>query len=219
MLVIDETGKKIGVMLTRDAIKFAEERGLDLVEVGETADPPVAKLMDYGKFLYQKHKQEKEARKKSAGQKPIKEMKIGVKTEEHDLQTKLRHIKEFLEKGYKTKVIVMYRGREIAHPELGKELLNRVIQEMADYGAPEYVPKQEGRNLVTLLAPHSKQQLEKIRKQKEAEAQVEPESSGASAQSAQPTPLQGQTSAPPSQTAPSSPPLMGKDKRDNDLKQ
>jgi len=172
VLVIDEQGKKVGIMLTRDAVRLAEERGLDLVEVGESANPPVAKLMDYGKFLYQKHKQEKEARKKSAGQKPIKEMKIGVKTEEHDLQTKLRHIREFLEKGNKTKLIVMYRGREMAHPELGRQLLERLIQELADLGAPEYMPKLEGRNLVTMIAPHSKQMLEKIKKQKEAEAQA-----------------------------------------------
>lgn len=170
MLVIDDEGRKIGIMLSKDAIKFAEERGLDLVEVGEGADPPVTKVMDYGKFLYQKHKQEKEAKKKSAGQKPIKEIKIGIKTEEHDLQTKLRHIREFLERGNKTKLIVMYRGREMAHPELGRELLQRVIQLMSDFGATEYVPKQEGRNLVTILAPHSKQELERIRKAKEAAA-------------------------------------------------
>jgi len=169
--VIDESGRKIGIMLTRDAVNLAEERGLDLVEVGESADPPVTKMMDYGKFVYQKHKQEKEARKKSAGQKPIKEMKLGIKTDEHDLQTKLRHIREFMEKGCKTKVIVMYRGREMAHPELGRELLQRVLQEMADFGAPEYVPKQEGRNLVTIITPHSKQLLERIQKQKEADKQ------------------------------------------------
>lgn len=172
MLVIDDTGNKIGVMLTKDAIKLAEEKGLDLVEVGGSADPPVTKIMDYGKFLYQKHKQEKESRKKSksTGQKSVKEIKIGVKTEEHDLQTKMRHIKEFLEDGHKTKIVVMYRGREMAHPELGNELLRRVIQELALFGAPEYIPKQEGRNLVTMVAPHSKQQLDNIRKQREAEA-------------------------------------------------
>ena len=173
MLVIDEIGKKVGVMLTRDAIKFAEERGLDLVEVGSNADPPVAKVMDYGKFMYQRQKQEKESRKKSAGQKPIKEIKLGVKTEEHDLQTKIKHIKRFLSTGHKAKVVVIYRGREMAHPELGKELLNRIIQEVSELGQPEYIPKQEGYNLVTIIAPHSKPKTtvsEQIRKKTSPEA-------------------------------------------------
>lgn len=172
MLVIDETGQKIGIMLTKDAIKLAEERSLDLVEVGGNADPPVTRIMDYGKFVYQKHKQEKESKKKSGGQKSIKEIKFGIKTEEHDLQTKVRHIMEFLEDGHKTKVIVMYRGREMAHPELGKELLARVIGQISHLGAPEYLPKHEGRNLLTIVTPHSKQIQDKIKKQKEAEAKA-----------------------------------------------
>ena len=192
MLVIDEEGRKVGIMLSKDAIMLAEERGLDLVEVGEGADPPVCKVMDYGKFLYQKHKQEKEAKKKSAGQRPIKEIKIGIKTEDHDLQTKLRHIREFLERGSKTKIIVMYRGREMAHPELGRELLQRVIQELADFGAVEFIPKQEGRNLVTLIGPHSKQELERIRKLKEAEKQMKP---------GQTSPVPAQAASPPAQSA------------------
>ncbi len=171
VLVIDDQGNKIGIMLTKDAINLAEERGLDLVEVGESADPPVTKLMDYGKFVYQKHKQEKDARKKTSSQKPIKEIKLGIKTDEHDLQTKFRHIREFMEKGSKTKLIVMFRGREMAHPELGRELMQRVIQELADFGAPDYFPKQEGRNLVAVISPHSKQLIEKIQKQKELEKQ------------------------------------------------
>jgi len=169
VLVIDEKGEKIGVMLTRDAIKLAEEKELDLVEVGANADPPVAKIMDYGKFMYQKQKMEKESRKKSASQKPPKEIKIRVKTDEHDLQTKIRHIRRFLDQGNKAKVIIIYRGREMVHPELGRELLQRVIEEVSDLGHPEFIPKQEGYNLVTILAPLSEQQKEKLRKQKEAQ--------------------------------------------------
>jgi translation initiation factor IF-3 len=172
VLVIDETGQKVGVMLTKDAIKVAEERGLDLVEVGGNADPPVTKIMDYGKFVYQKHKQEKESKKKGVGQKSIKEIKFGIKTEAHDVQTKIKHILQFLEDGHKTKLIVMYRGREMAHPELGRELAAHVIEQISGLGAPEYNPKQEGYNLVTIVTPHSKQMLEKIRKQKEAEAKA-----------------------------------------------
>ena len=160
-------------MLTRDAVRLAEERGLDLVEVGGSADPPVTKVMDLGKFLYAKHKQEKESRKKSSGQKSIKEIKFGIKTEQHDLQTKVRHIEEFLQDGHKTKVVIMYRGREMAHPELGRELANRVLQQLAPFGAAEYMPRQEGYNLVTIVAPHTKQTLEKIRKQKEADEKAQ----------------------------------------------
>lgn len=191
MLVIDDTGQKVGIMLTKDAIKLAEERSLDLVEVGGNADPPVTKIMDYGKFLYQKHKQEKESKKKGIGQKSIKEIKIGIKTEEHDLQTKVRHILEFLKDGHKTKMIIMYRGREMAHPELGRELAARLIAMIADLGAPEYNPKQEGYNLVTIVTPHSKQMLEKIKKQKEADAKAA--ASQKAAHGSQPAPAQTAT--------------------------
>jgi translation initiation factor IF-3 len=200
VLVIDETGQKVGIMLTKDAIKLAEERSLDLVEVGGNADPPVTKIMDYGKFVYQKHKQEKESKKKGVGQKSIKEIKFGIKTEEHDLQTKINHIMGFLEDGHKTKVIVMYRGREMAHPELGRELATRVIAEIAHLGAPEYNPKQEGYNLVTIVTPHSKQMLDKIKKQKEAEAKAN--AAGGSAPPAKPKPAAAQTPA----AAPAQPP-------------
>jgi len=173
VLVIDENGNKIGVMLTKDAVRLAQERGQDLVEVGGTADPPVTKIMDLGKFLYQKNKQEKESRKKSPGQKSIKEIKFGIKTDRHDLQTKLRHIEEFLQDGHKTKVVVMYRGREMAHPELGRQVLARVLEQLAPYGVAEYAAKQEGRNLVTLVAPHAKQMIDKLKKQVAEKAEKE----------------------------------------------
>jgi len=173
VLVIDENGQKVGVMLTRDAIKLAEEKELDLVEVSPNADPPVAKIMDYGKFMYQRQKLEKESKKKSASQKPPKEVKIRVKTDEHDLQTKIRHIRRFLEHNHKAKVIIIYRGREMVHPELGKELLQRVIDEVSDLGQPEFIPKQEGYNLVTIIAPYSEEQKRKIQRQKEAQKAME----------------------------------------------
>ncbi len=179
VLVIDEDGTKIGVMLTRDALERAREKDLDLVEVAPKGNPPVARIMDYGKHLYQQQKREREARKKQASSQ-VKEIKLRIKTDEHDIQTKLRHMRRFLEHGDKVKLIVIYRGREMAHPELGDELLKRVIGEMEELGAAEYMPKREGRNLVTVVAPLSKSQIaarEKA-KQRAPQAQAAPASSG-----------------------------------------
>jgi translation initiation factor IF-3 len=186
LLVIDENGNKVGVMLARDALEMARERNLDLVEVAPQANPPVAKFMDYGKALYQKQKREREARKRQvSGQ--VKEVKLRIKTEEHDIQTKLRHMRRFLEHGDKVKLIVIYRGREMAHPELGEELLRRVIGEVENLGNAEYMPKREGRNLVTVIAPLSRAQIAAREKalQKKAQAGVladspGPESAGSS---------------------------------------
>lgn len=145
-------------MMSKDALEMARDRGLDLVEISPQSDPPVAKLMDYGKHLYQKHKREREAKKKTVSQQ-VKEIKLRIKTEEHDIQTKLRHMRRFLEHGDKVKLVVIYRGREMAHPELGDELLKRVIGEVENQGVPEYMPKREGRNLVTVISPLSKSQI------------------------------------------------------------
>jgi translation initiation factor IF-3 len=141
--------------------------------------------MDYGKFIYQRHKQDKESKKKGAGQKSIKEIKLGVKTEEHDLQTKVRHIMEFLADGHKVKLIIIYRGREMAHPELGRELLARVIQLVSENGAPEYAAKLEGHALVTILGPHSKQVLDRLKKDKEKEKKAAGEDAAAGRAEAQ----------------------------------
>jgi translation initiation factor IF-3 len=178
VLVIDENGQKIGVMLTRDAIEQAREKDLDLVEVAPKGNPPVARMMDYGKHLYQQQKRDREARKKQASA-HVKEVKLRIKTDEHDVQTKLRHMRKFLEHGDKVKLVVIYRGREMAHPELGDQLLKRVIEELEELGSPEYIPKREGRNLVTVIAPLSKAQMaarEKAVKPREA-AKAGPEES------------------------------------------
>jgi len=173
LLVIDENGSKVGIMLARDALEVAREKNLDLVEVAPQANPPVAKIMDYGKALYQKQKRDREARKRLvSGQ--VKEVKLRIKTEEHDIQTKLKHMRRFLEHGDKVKLIVVYRGREMAHPELGDKLLKRVIGEVENIGNAEYIPKREGRNLITVIAPLSKAQIAAREKALRRKAQETP---------------------------------------------
>ncbi len=142
-------------MTPAEALRLAEERGLDLVEVSPNADPPVCRLMDYGKFAYERAKREREARK---AQKTIevKEVRLRPKIGEHDLAFKLRDMRRFLASGNKVKVRVLFRGREAAHPEVGKELLDRLTAEMADVASVEQEPQVEGRTLVMLFAPLSK---------------------------------------------------------------
>lgn len=142
-------------MTPAEALRLAEERGLDLVEVSPNADPPVCRLMDYGKFVYERAKREREARK---AQKTIevKEVRLRPKIGEHDLAFKLRDMRRFLASGNKVKVRVLFRGREVAHPEVGKELLDRLAAEVADMAAVEQEPQVEGRTLVMLFTPLSK---------------------------------------------------------------
>lgn len=166
VLVIDNEGNKLGVMMTRDAISLANDRGLDLVEVAPKADPPVARVLDYGKYLYDQKKKQRDSKKKQA-QQQLKEIKLRTKTEDHDLQTKLKKGKEFLEKGDRVKIRIMYRGREMAHPELGKDVLERVVNELEPYGAPMDRATMQGRNLITVIAPYSKSQLKKREKEKQ----------------------------------------------------
>jgi len=154
--------------MTKDAITLAKDRGLDLVEVAPKADPPVTRVLDYGKYLYDQKKKERDSKKKQS-QQQLKEIKIRTKTEDHDLQTKLKKAKEFLEKDDRVKVRVMYRGREMAHPELGKDVLDRVIQELEPYGTPMDKPSMQGRNLITVISPYSKAQLKKREKEKQRE--------------------------------------------------
>ncbi len=151
--LIDEKGKQVGILSVSEALRMAEDAGLDLVEVSPTAEPPVCKLMDYGKYKYMMRKKAHEAKKKQSII-HVKEVKLSPKTEEHDLQFKLRNIKRFLEHGNKVKVGIFFRGREITHPELGVEMLKRVTEEIKDYGVVEQEPKLEGRNMSMLIAPH-----------------------------------------------------------------
>jgi translation initiation factor IF-3 len=153
--VIGDGGEQIGIMLTRDAIAKAEEAGLDLVEVSPNAEPPVCKIMDYGKYLYQKDKAAHAAKKKQK-QIQVKEIKFRPTTEEGDYQTKFRQITGFLEEGDKAKIVVRFRGREMAHQELGMEIMTRLKAELDAIAVVEQHPKMEGRQSVMVLAAKKK---------------------------------------------------------------
>jgi translation initiation factor IF-3 len=148
--VINDEGKQLGVMPIDAALNAARGAGLDLVEVAPEADPPVCRIMDFGRYKFQLSKK-MSARKSSVVE--IKEVKFRPKTDEHDYQFKLRHIEKFLAANIKTKVSLVFRGREIAHAHLGQQLMNRVIADLAEIGQPEIQPKLEGRAITMVIAP------------------------------------------------------------------
>jgi len=150
--VIGADGKQVGVLPLKEAVRMAEEQGLDLVEVASTATPPVCRIMNYGKYKYQQSKRSHEARKHQTVIQ-VKELKLRPRTDEHDFQFKLRHAKRFLEEGNKVKLSVLFRGREMAYPEFGTEILNRFIEGVKDLTVVEQSPRMEGRNMVAILAP------------------------------------------------------------------
>jgi len=149
---IDPDGEQLGVLDTHDAIRKAEDFGLDLVEVQPNADPPVCKILDYGKFKYEAQKRANEARKK---QKiiEVKEIKLRPNIDEHDYQVKMRNVQKFLNGGDKVKVTLRFRGREMAHQELGANVLTRVREETDEFAKVEAMPKMEGRQMIMVLAP------------------------------------------------------------------
>ena len=134
------------------AMKIAEERGLDLVEVASTANPPVCRIMDYGKYLYQLNKKQHEAKKHQKNI-TVKEIKFRPNTDDHDYEFKKNHAIRFLQQGDKVKAFVWFRGREMVHQEIGRALMERLVLEIADFGAVEARPKMEGNNLTTIFAP------------------------------------------------------------------
>ena len=150
--VITADGEQLGVMSGRAAQQLAVERHLDLVEIAPTAKPPVCKIMDYGKFRYEQQKREKEARKKQKTF-DIKEVKLRPGIEDHDFNVKYKNVVRFLEDGDKVKVTIMFRGRELSHPELGEVLLNRMAQQLKEIAVVERVPKLEGKNMIMIVAP------------------------------------------------------------------
>jgi translation initiation factor IF-3 len=160
--VIGPDGEQMGILSRNDALEKARDMGLDLVEVAANADPPVCKVMDYGKFRYQQQKRAHEAKKKQTVIK-LKEVKIRPKIDEHDFQFKLNHVKRFLEGGDKAKISVVFRGREIVHKELGQKLLERFIEETQDIGEVESMPKMEGRNMTIVLVAKSQKSDKKLK--------------------------------------------------------
>lgn len=139
-------------MPTREALMLAQQRGLDLVEISPQAQPPVCKVMDYGKFKFEQAKKEKQAKKNQSNVK-VKEIKFHTNVEEHDYHTKIRHIRDFLDEGHRVKVSLMFRGRENAHQELGYEVVKRVVADVSDIGVSDKEPQKLGRFLSVLLNP------------------------------------------------------------------
>ncbi len=150
--MVNEDGEQLGVIPTKQALQLAEEHGVDLVEVSPKANPPVCRLMDYGKYQYQQSKRQQEAKKKQA-QIQLKEVKLRPKTDEHDLQTKLNHVRRFLSKGDRCKVTVFFRGREIVYKDQGQEIMSHIKEELSDIAKVEQEPKFEGRAMHMILTP------------------------------------------------------------------
>jgi translation initiation factor IF-3 len=150
--VIGVDGEQIGIMATRDALRLAEEKGYDLVEVSPQAKPPVCKIMDYGKYKYELSKKAKDAKKKQRFW-HLKEMRFRPKTEDHDYTFKMKHIREFLSQGNKVKVLVTFRGREMSHKEFGQKIMVRLQADLSDVGIVEQKPKMEGRSLSMTIMP------------------------------------------------------------------
>ncbi|MBI4276827.1 MAG: translation initiation factor IF-3 [Armatimonadetes bacterium] len=150
--VIGPDGAQLGIMAPRDALRLAQEQGLDLVEIAPTAQPPVCKIMDFGRYKYEESKHTREAQKK-ARHVEVKGMRMSPKIGEHDFQVKARHVQRFLQEGNKVKVSMWFRGREMAHPKVGELLLRRMAEIVADVGTMERNPQFEGRNMVMIITP------------------------------------------------------------------
>jgi len=153
--VIDSDGKQLGVMPTRRALKIAQEKGLDLVEVAPTANPPVCKILDYGRYRYEQEKLAKEAKKKQKGG-DIKTIRLRPAIGAHDIETKIRNAIEFLQEGDKVKFVVIFRSREFGRPQIAESLLRKVAETVQDYGVVEKPPGMEGRQMTMVLAPAKK---------------------------------------------------------------
>jgi len=149
--VIGAQGEQLGVLPLHEALRLVEAQGLDLVEVAPDAQPPVCRMMDYGKFRYEQKKKSHGPKKHSAFE--IKEVKMGSRTDPHDVVHKVRNIRQFIEKGQRVKVSVFFRGREITHPELGKQMLRGVVDQVQDIAKLDIEPRLEGRSMAMLLTP------------------------------------------------------------------
>jgi translation initiation factor IF-3 len=166
--VISQTGEQIGIIPLYEALAKAEEAGLDLVEIVPGSNPPVCKIINFGKFRYDQTKREKES-KKSQHQAKVKEIKLKPNIDDHDLKTKLRHARDFIAKGNKVKVTCTYRGREMMHPEFGEKLVREVCDDLEDVATPEAPWKFFGRTLTVVLAPGAKKKKEALKQGQQPE--------------------------------------------------
>lgn len=152
MRVIDQDGNQLGILPTQEALGLAQEAGLNLVEVNAKTQPPVCKILDYGKFKYENAKRERESKKTRKTQE-LKEVKFRPKTHDHDFEFKTNHVRRFLEDGNKVKLLIQFRGREVTHPETGRAVIDRVVREVADIAAVNTMAQMEGNRMSMILAP------------------------------------------------------------------
>ncbi|MGH9012390.1 MAG: translation initiation factor IF-3 [Acidimicrobiia bacterium] len=155
VLLIGAEGEQLGVKALPEALAIAREEGLDLVEVAANANPPVCRIMNYGRYRYEQEQRRKESRRKATNV-VIKEMKFRPKIDAHDYTTKMKHVERFLAEGSKVKLTIMFRGREIFHPELGLRILERIAEQVSDHAIVESAPRQDGRNMTMVLHPTKK---------------------------------------------------------------
>jgi len=153
--LIDETGQQHGIVLIQEALRLADNRGFDLIEISPNANPPVCKLLDYGKYRYEQMKKEKLQRKHQQ-QTQVKEIRLHPNTDDHDFEYKARHARRFLEEGNKVKATVIFKGREITYKDQGEEILQRLLEKVEDVTKVEQQPKMEGRSMIMMLAPEKK---------------------------------------------------------------
>lgn len=205
--VVGPNGEQLGVMPTDQALARAQAEGLNLVEVNPMARPPVCKIMDYGRFKYEEKKKANEAKKKQVVVK-VKEVKLRPKTEEHDYETKLRHVKEFIEEGNKAKITIMFRGREITHRELGTAILDDVMKDTKDIAVVDQQVRLEGKTMFIILGPNPKvaQRARDLHRQAVADAEKEKAERKGVAPSSPRPPVNASVTAPPPEPAPEAPP-------------
>ncbi|WP_183391992.1 translation initiation factor IF-3 [Kineococcus radiotolerans] len=185
--LVGPNGEQVGIVRVEDALRLADEAGLDLVEVAPTARPPVCKLMDFGKFKYESDMKAREARKNQSNT-ILKEIRFRLKIDPHDYATKKGHVERFLKAGDKVKVMIMFRGREQSRPEMGFRLLQRLAEDVSDLGGVESSPRQDGRNMVMVIGPHKKKAEAKAEAKAEERRRKDSESAEAAEQPAAPQP-------------------------------
>ena len=195
MRVIDQDGEQLGIRPLPEALNLARDRDLDLVEVADKAKPPVVRIMDYRKFKYEEQQRVKESRKKSTNI-VVKEMKYRPKIGVGDFDTKTRKVTEFLEEGHKVKVTIMFRGREMQHPELGRKILDRIAEQAKNLARVENPARQDGRNMTMVLGPDKKAQAAYAAELKKAEAEAAAQAAAeAEVATPAPTPVEADTSS------------------------
>lgn len=167
--LVGPNGEQVGIVRIEDALRLAQEAELDLVEVAPQARPPVAKLMDFGKFKYESAMKEREARRNQTNT-VLKEIRLRLKIDPHDYETKKGHVVRFLKGGDKVKVMIMFRGREQSRPEMGLRLLQRMAEDVIDLGSVESAPRVDGRNMVMVIAPHKKKAEAKAEQRRQRDA-------------------------------------------------